>query len=191
MTQNLLIVLPMNRWYGKHDNVVLDSALGEFITNRLILSKRYELVRLCSAWFVLTGKIPQISPLRLEYRQRWDQKFGSKMRVRFSFDIHPLTPPSELEKAYRNARKKLLGNRRALKEKTLSLVEFVSTRKLYDAARRYGDRMIEWNKTYPKWYYSKETNFHKDYHRAMKRLMGITISQALNVVQESEGLHYR
>jgi hypothetical protein len=115
--------------------------------------------------FVLTGRVPLLSKLRVTVRYR--SPISAASRVTLTVD--PGCSPKQVGEAYQKARKELVGPRhRELSEKHIVLAQFGARRKKDETLAQ---SMEEWNERYPTWRYRTVTNFGRDVKKAQQRLM--------------------
>ncbi len=120
--------------------------------------------------FVLTGKTPLVPSLRVEYyRGSYSLPTILYQHARITLDVDPEVPPSQVAKFYAEARRKVRSGQRnkPLSEKVAALVEFV----LEHGEGAWREKVEAWNRLYPKWAYRSETQFARDYHRAVVKLL--------------------
>jgi hypothetical protein len=113
---------------------------------------------------ILTGLPPRMEAIRIV------PCFSRLPAVsRFQIEVDPAVTPSELARAYRNARKKYLKGRvRRLSAKHLQLAAFMASRAEGEPGK---DAMAAWNRKYRRWKYTHVSNFLRDAAAARRRLL--------------------
>ena len=115
--------------------------------------------------FVLTGRVPLLSQLRVTVRHR--SPISAASRVTLTVD--PGCSPKQGAEAYQEARRQVVGPRhRELSEKHIFLAQFSAYRK---KGETLAQSMEQWNEHYPNWTYKTVTNFGRDMKKAQQRLM--------------------
>jgi hypothetical protein len=116
--------------------------------------------------FILTGRVPIISPLRWGVHRTFTQVYAY---ARIVLEINPEVSPAEVAQFYREARKSVLQGERSkpLSQRVAALVEFV----LGHDGGTWREKMEAWNREYPQWRYTSEKNMARDYHRAVGKLL--------------------
>lgn len=123
------------------------------------LARRYAWDAAQAATFVLTGAIPIVPMIRLN----WD---GARGRV--VLDVDSFVTPREVALAYGKARHPLVKTRpRPQTEKHLRLAVWFAER---PAGESWAQRMAVWNREHRKWRYRRAENFARDAVAALKRL---------------------
>lgn len=116
-------------------------------------------------WWVLTGEVPEVSPLTLTY---------SPDHNTCSLTFLSVISEGSLRRAYRKAQEHVRhgGDNRPLGEKTLAVLRFVSEQSpgpegdepTWEELRR------RWNGLYPEWAFKTDSGLRRAYHRAAETL---------------------
>jgi hypothetical protein len=128
------------------------------------LARRYTWWPAAAVAFVLSGAVPRVSTLSTTVKEA---SFPALSRIEMSID--PALSPAEVTEEYRRYRRQVLGSRyRSLSEKHNTLALFRLGR---PEGETYKQSMTAWNRKYPKWKYTAETNFGRDAATAARRLV--------------------
>jgi len=129
----------------------------------VFLAKRYGWQEAQATLFVLTGRIPLVSPVRCKVNLS-----------RITLDVDPSITPRHLADHYRRIRRKVLAKRtRSLSPKHINLAAFLAGR---DPGKKWEERLNAWNERYPCWKYDDVGIFSRDCRQAKKRLLAQAIS---------------
>lgn len=129
------------------------------------LADKYGWPAAAATVFVLTGRQPLVASIR--HTVRW--RFPLTSMTRIVLEIDPATPPAEVDRAYRQVRRSIVGRRpRVMSRKHLALAVFAAE---HSAPQSLKQRMAAWNAAYPEWAYTTVTNFGRDLKSAERRLM--------------------
>lgn len=125
------------------------------------LERRYDWPEALGTLFVLTDMVPLVSRVRQTVH-------GGSGRITFNIDVATVTP-RQLAQFYGRTLARLRKGRRirALTTKHLRLAVFAVER----SEKSWGRRFTEWNKEFPKWRYTAESNFRRDALQAERRLV--------------------
>ncbi len=120
--------------------------------------------------FVLTGRVPLIQLVDVEYRR--NEQLPALSRIVMTLD--PELSVQEVAEEYAFSRRHILGRRpRELSEKHLELARFSIQ---YKQSESWAERMQSWNAfwqdTHADWQYTEPTNFARDSTQARRRLLG-------------------
>jgi hypothetical protein len=86
---------------------------------------------------------------------------------RIVLNIDPALPPEEVADAYREARERQgVAGIRKMSDRQAVLAGWS-----FDRPEPWRDLLVEWNKAFPDWSYTAESNFRRDALRAQRRLM--------------------
>jgi hypothetical protein len=131
------------------------------------LAKKYKWSNQQATAFILTGRIPLISPINITL-----QTSSRALSSRIVLDIDPTLSPAEVARHYRRSRKKMIAtHHRNLSEKHMQLAIFNSMRPDNET---WAIKMDEWNKTQQvEWKYKTVSNFAHDCIQARNRLLRV------------------
>jgi len=151
--------LPGNE-YTQYIKIEIGGTLDDLYKLGQSLRNRYGWGDGEATMFVLTDLAPRVRLLSGSIR-------FIEPNPRVVLEIDPSISPGQVSAAYKEVRAKITkGARiRALSKKHLTLTAFVADR----ASEPWADRLAAWNRSYPKWRYSQESNFRRDVGQAAKR----------------------
>jgi hypothetical protein len=125
------------------------------------LEKEYQWPEALGTLFVLTDVTPLVSRIRRTLH-------GGSGRITLNIDVATVTPRQLAEFYGRTLVGLRRGRRiRALTDKHVRLAAFAVQR----SEKPWGQRLTEWNKEFPAWGYTAESNFRRDALRAQRRLV--------------------
>lgn len=130
------------------------------------LAERYGWLSSESTTFILADVPPVSTPLSARY-----EKKDISALSRIVLTIDPALSPREVSERYRDVRRQYFaGRHRSMSEKHHTLVLFMNSRPVEET---YAGGMTAWNRKYPNWKYTSETNFGRDVQVARRRLLGL------------------
>jgi hypothetical protein len=141
------------------------------------LSKAYGWREGDALWFVLTGYDAPIRPLEVEMfinTSTWPTRDYNPFIPRINVTAHAWVNVEEVERAFREAQRQLLGGdaNPPAKERTLEVVKFVAGRMSERKGETWTDRWKAWNRTCrDDWRYSTYNGFRQTYERFVERYM--------------------
>jgi hypothetical protein len=129
------------------------------------LAQEYGWTEAQSTVFVLTGAVPEITPVTSSFQSR---QLPALSRIVLTID--PALSPKEVAEQYRMARQEAIaGRHRELSEKHMQLAIFAAK---HSDNETWAEKMAEWNKTHPEeWRYGEVANFSHDCLQARRRLL--------------------
>ena len=112
--------------YVKSVEASLGSVIYELREIGAQLSERYSWQEAQATWFVLTGIIPAVQPVRTAYQAKRSRHFNHGEII---LTVAPWVPADVVRNVYRKAQRKVLGgDNQPLREKNLKLMRFVTER---------------------------------------------------------------
>lgn len=162
---------PGAKWVS-HTEIGRDGVLADLkaITKSLASIFRWQEAQ--ATVFVLTGKAPLISNLRVNVQPGPASRVDSLLKPlnclgRIAIDADPLLTPREVLAAYEEVRRKVLAKKpRSLSERHMQLASFCVGRELNRAT------MNEWNRAHKHWQYDRLSVFSDQAQKARQRLLG-------------------
>ena len=156
-------VVPGSNWA----RFIKISATGKLERLRLLseaLATRFSWRPVQATMFVLTGAAPVVTLTRFDYHLRQPAAAS-----RITMTIDPTISPAEVAGRYEKARQGVLGGRyRNLSDKHLKLAIFMADRPDNETLKH---SMSAWNRRFPAWKYTQETNFGRDAAKVRQRLL--------------------
>lgn len=165
----LSYVVPENTWV-RRVRIAADSALDKLRVLAETLARAYAWTPAQAATFVVTGVTPQVSVIRvtglgIKFRRGVSHAWAR----RFVFNIDPAVSPQEVLRAYKEARRKEgLSRLRPVDAKKSRLAAFAGVE---HADKTWAERWQLWNRKFPEWTYSQQSNFRRDALKAQNRLL--------------------
>lgn len=121
-----------------------------------------------AAVFVVTGTVPLISGVRVTVSEvNVRNKVDCAWARRIALSVDPALTPSEVAEAFAEAkRQRLSGSAKGVSAKHARLAAFV-----LGEPGTWQERLRAWNKKFPEWRYTQESNMRRDALRAQARLL--------------------
>ena len=125
-----------------------------------------------SAWFVLTGTAPVVSPLQVSNTVI---KSTDYVQGVITLEVEPWVSAQSVLKAYRTVRRRILGGQhRELSNRNVSVLTFVVQEKRKGRKITWRVLMEDWNRLRPDWRYANLRHFVQAYQRAEQKIAAET-----------------
>jgi hypothetical protein len=122
-------------------------------------------------WYVLTGDVPQLQPVRIRARGKLSVEYYVPFQYDVTFSVPPWVPAKEVERAYRSAQRQLLDETpRETDTRILEVVQF-----WWEQFRARGPMpswpawFELWNQTHPDKKFKNWRNFREYFFRGTKK----------------------
>jgi hypothetical protein len=138
-------------------------------------------------WFVLTGEIPLVRPIRAKTHS--SSVLGGRAYNTISLTVQPWVSPETVEMAYRQLQKRVIGGGSGrIAEKSLNLLRFVTKRADGNGNLPKGYVLVadwdrQWKEKRPQWCYGSDTRrFWRDFRNVQE---SVTNSRRAGIFLES------
>ena len=164
-TETLSYALPDSEW-SYSVAVAPGGVLQRLAMLSKQLAKQYTWQEAQATTFVLTGRVPLLSSIRVNTSLNLPMETLSRITI----TADPTAAPNDVAAAFKKARGQILSGRpRTLSRKHLELILFCDER---PDAETWMERMEAWNDEHPNWAYTEPKNFLRDANQGVRRLLG-------------------
>jgi hypothetical protein len=152
---------------------------GEILDELLSLARklgwRYRWTYRDTWWFLLTGNVPHIVPLRIHYNYVRDEQNSPEPHypnmAEITLIVEPWIDAKDVERVYRDVQRQVLGgDNRKKDERTIEAVRFVARQIRLHGGLSWLEMKERWNRsqTDPDWRYSSRGGLHQAFKRFVR-----------------------